>query len=63
MKLKVIKLLLLFSLTLNADQFSFLFYNDAFSGTDKHFTNGMSLSWIDDSFGKIEETLSMKRYI
>ena len=42
--------MLLFSLTLNADQFSFLFYNDAFSGTDKHFTNGMNLSWIDDSF-------------
>ena len=58
MKQKITKLLLLFSLTLNADQFSFLFYNDAFSGTDRHFTNGMNLSWIDDSLGDIEETKS-----
>ncbi len=50
MKQKIKYLFLLCSITLNADQFSFLFYNDAFSGTDKHFTNGMSLSWIDDSF-------------
>jgi len=56
MKLKTTKLLLLFCLTLNADQFSFLFYNDTFTGTDRHFTNGMNLSWIDDSFGSIEET-------
>lgn len=51
-------LLLYIPLVLNADQFAFLFYNDAFSGTDKHFTNGMNISWIDDSFGSIEETKS-----
>lgn len=44
-------LFLLLSLSLNADQFSFLFYNDVFSGTDKHFTNGINLSWLDDSYG------------
>ena len=56
MKLKLSCLLLFFSLTLGADQFAFLFYNDVFAGTDKHFTNGMNLSWLDDSFGDIEET-------
>jgi hypothetical protein len=58
MKLKITKLLLLFSLTLSADQFSFLFYNDTFAGTDKHFTNGMNLSWIDDSFEDVAEIKS-----
>ena len=48
MKQKIKYLFLLCSITLNADQFSFLFYNDAFSGTDKHFTNGINLSWIDN---------------
>jgi hypothetical protein len=51
-------LFFLFSATLHADQFSFLFYNDVFSGTDKHFTNGLNFSWIDDSFGTREETKS-----
>ena len=50
MKQKIKYLFLLCSITLNADQFSFLFYNDTFAGTDKHFTNGMNLSWIDNSF-------------
>jgi hypothetical protein len=43
-------LVVFFSLTLNADQFSFSFYNDAFAGTDKHFTNGISLSWLDETY-------------
>ena len=58
MKLKFTKILLLFSLTLNADQFSFSFYNDTFAGRDKHFTDGTSLSWIDDSFKSVEDTKS-----
>ncbi|MEA1893341.1 MAG: DUF2219 family protein, partial [Campylobacterota bacterium] len=56
MKQKYSCLLVFFSLTLNADQFSFLFYNDFVAGTDRHFTNGVSLSWIDDSFGDVNET-------
>jgi len=55
MKQKIKYLSLLCSITLSADQFSFLFYNDLFSGTDKHFTNGMSLSWIDDSFEDVAD--------
>jgi hypothetical protein len=49
MKLKnYIPYALLLSLHLQADQFSFIFYNDFFAGTDEHFTNDMSLSWLDD---------------
>ncbi len=40
--------LTLFSLLLRADQYSFIFYNDFIAGTDRHFTNGISLSWIDN---------------
>ena len=58
MKQKIKYLFLLYSITLNADQFSFLFYNDTFAGTDKHFTNGMNLSWIDDSFEDVAEIKS-----
>ena len=39
---------MLLSFTLYGDQFSFILYNDFFAGTDKHFTNGLSLSWIDE---------------
>jgi len=49
LKLKnYIFLLILLPLTLSADKFAFSFYNDVFVGTDKYFTNGISLSWIDD---------------
>ena len=58
MKQKIKYLFLLYSITLNADHFSFLFYNDTFAGTDKHFTNGMNLSWIDDSFEDVAEIKS-----
>jgi len=58
MKQKIKYLFLLCSITLNADQFSFLFYNDAFTGTDKHFTNGINFSWIDDSFEDVAEIKS-----
>jgi len=43
-------MLLFFSLTLNADEFSLSFYNDVFAGTDRHFTNGISLSWLDGTY-------------
>ena len=58
MKQKIKYLFLLSSITLNADQFSLLFYNDIFAGTDKHFTNGINLSWIDDSFEDVEDIKS-----
>ena len=40
-------LVFFFGLTLHADQFAFQLYNDYFARTDKHFTNGVALSWID----------------
>ncbi|MGE4419751.1 MAG: lipid A deacylase LpxR family protein [Sulfurimonas sp.] len=43
-------LVVFLSLALNADQFSFSFYNDFFAGTDRHFTNGISLSWLDETY-------------
>ncbi|MEA2099737.1 MAG: lipid A deacylase LpxR family protein [Campylobacterota bacterium] len=55
MRLRFSSILLFISLTLNADQFAFSFYNDAFVGTDKYFTNAMSFSWIDDSFESDED--------
>jgi len=56
---------LFFSITLNADQFSFILYNDFFVGTDKHFTNGVSLSWIDDKkyFDKYDLGVSLNQMI
>lgn len=51
--MRLLRLLPLFcSVTLFADQFSFQFYNDYFAGTDKHFTNGMSISWLDSDSKK-----------
>ena len=42
--------------TLNADQFSFQLYNDFFAGTDQYFTNGLAISWLDDSFEHIPDS-------
>ncbi|WP_294966726.1 lipid A-modifier LpxR family protein [Sulfurimonas sp.] len=36
--------------TLNADQISFQFNNDVFAGTDRHYSNGLALSWMDDTY-------------
>jgi hypothetical protein len=47
-----------FNILLKADQYSFIFYNDFFAGTDRHFTNGMALSWIDDAVGNVENNNS-----
>lgn len=41
-----------------ADQFSFQWYNDIFAGTDRHFTNGGSISWLDNTFGSKGENES-----
>ncbi len=41
---------LLFVSVLNADQYSFQLYNDFFAGTDQHFTNGIAISWLDNTF-------------
>ncbi|MBU0720268.1 lipid A deacylase LpxR family protein [bacterium] len=41
---------LIFSVSLvRADQFSMHYYNDIFAGTDRHFTNGVSFCWLDDT--------------
>lgn len=48
-------LILLCTLNLDADQFSVLFYNDTFARTDHHFTNGLSFSWLDDTFKNAED--------
>lgn len=54
--MKKIWFILLYTLTLQADQFSLLFYNDTFARTDQHFTNGLSLSWLDDTFENKDDT-------
>jgi hypothetical protein len=35
---------------MDADYISFQFYNDFFAGTDQHFTHGVALSWLDDTY-------------
>ena len=57
MKQKIIGLVFIFSTLLKADQFAFLLYNDFFAGTDKHFTSGVALSWLDDTY-KLQEDSS-----
>ncbi|WP_294964297.1 lipid A-modifier LpxR family protein [Sulfurimonas sp.] len=47
------KKLLALTSTLSADQFSFQLYNDFFAGTDQYFTNGLAISWLDDSFNHV----------
>jgi hypothetical protein len=49
MKNKIVFLVLVSQILLKADEFSFVWYNDFFAGTDKHFTNGAALSWLDDN--------------
>lgn len=39
---------LFFAISLNAGQFSLLFYNDYFARKDQHFTNGICLSWLEN---------------
>lgn len=46
--IKTISLLLLFVLSLRADQFFFAFYNDFFAGKDQHFTSGTAFCWLDE---------------
>lgn len=48
LKTKFTFLLLLSPLALQGDQISFSFYNDFFAGSDKHFSNGGALSWLDE---------------
>jgi hypothetical protein len=61
MKYKNKLLSLLIASSLNADQFSFQLYNDFFAGTDKHFTNGVAFSWLDDAY-KIKDNNSVNSY-
>lgn len=58
MRKKVLNGLLLLTSLLSADQYSFLVYNDSFAGTDKHFTNGINLSWLDDTFNTTDNNQS-----
>jgi len=47
---------LLFLVTpLKSDTISILFENDLFAGTDKHYTNGVRIGWLDDSLHKDEQ--------
>jgi lipid A 3-O-deacylase len=52
MKKKVIVffILLLTATTVFSQQIAFQLYNDYFAGTDKLFTNGMALSWLDNTY-------------
>lgn len=58
-KLKYFPIIL--TISLNADQFSLLFYNDYFAGTDKHFTNRVSLSWLDETY-KVADNNDLNNY-
>jgi hypothetical protein len=58
MKKTLFLIFIFFNLILKADQYSFIFYNDFFAGTDRHFTNGMALSWIDDAVGDTDNNNS-----
>ena len=49
MKIKLLILYLLVLVSLRADEYSLAMYNDFFAGTDRHFTNGLSLSWLEDN--------------
>ena len=49
MKIKSLALSLLLFVSLRADEASFVLYNDFFAGTDGHFTNGASFSWLEDN--------------
>lgn len=59
--MKKICLILLCTLSLQAEQYSLLFYNDTFVRTDHHFTNGLSLSWLDDTFSN-KDDIALKEY-
>ncbi len=49
---KIILTLFLLTSSLSADEVSFSLYNDWFAGSDKHFTNGVSLAWLNDAYGE-----------
>ena len=49
MKIKLPALSLLLYISLHADEYSFVMYNDFFVGTDRHFTNAVSLSWLEEN--------------
>ncbi|WP_345993725.1 lipid A deacylase LpxR family protein [Sulfurimonas sp. HSL-1716] len=58
MKRSSFLLALFCSMSLYGDQFSFQLYNDYFAGTDKHFTNGFALSWLDSERSKDDANIS-----
>ncbi len=59
MRFKFIIFILSSSLSLYGDQFAFSFYNDAFVGTDKHFTNALSFSWINKSYNNHDDNVQL----
>lgn len=59
--MKKIYLIVLCTLSLHAEQYSLLFYNDTFVRTDHYFTNGLSLSWLDDTFEN-KDDVALKDY-
>jgi len=40
-------IIIILNTTIKADEISFVSYNDYFTGSDQHFTNGVALSWMD----------------
>ena len=59
---KIISTLLLATCSLGADEVSFSLYNDWFAGSDKHFTNGVSISWLNDTYGGEENSTNPNSY-
>ncbi len=59
---KIISLLLLASCFLAADEVSFSLYNDWFAGSDKHFTNGVSIAWLNDASGEEGNSTNVNSY-
>ncbi len=59
---KIISILFLLTSFLGADEVSFSLYNDWFVGTDKHFTNGMSIAWLNDAYGEEENNTKTNNY-
>lgn len=59
---KIILTLLLLTSSLAADEVSFSLYNDWFAGSDKHFTNGVSIAWLNDAHGEEENSTNTNSY-
>ena len=59
---KFILTLFLLTFYLRADEVSFSLYNDWFAGSDKHFTNGISIGWLNDTHEREENSIDTNSY-